>query len=133
MLRKFAVAGSSVFLGLAVVALVAFWLVLFSGLGSIQREHASKLLVFLAVLAVVEVLSLLFVIRLVVRASRAAHWGFGWFALAVCCFLFCANALSYVFTPVFGGFGAMFAGLVAFAATPKPRRSSSFAGRWLLP
>ena len=100
-MKRFVLAGARVFFGLTALAAVAWWLLLLRRASEFPSEHAGKASVLLAGFAVVQLLSLVLLIRLILQARSSLFLGFAWLALITSFLVLCANAL-YFFTPAIG-------------------------------
>jgi hypothetical protein len=115
-MKRLVLAGAAVFFGLTAIAAVSWWLLLIRRAFAFPTEHAGKMLIFLVVFAVVQLMSLLFVIRLILQARSFLLLGFAWLTLTTSFFVLCANAL-YFFTPAIGAPVVILVCSTAFLAT----------------
>ena len=112
--RSLALGSSGVFFVLAVIIATAFWWEAIRHVDRLPSEHVGKITIVLALFFVIQLLSLLFLGRLVSRAWRSPSAKLAWLALPIGVALAVANGLSYLFTPVLGGPLALVVLLVAF-------------------
>jgi hypothetical protein len=115
-MNNLALVGAGTLCGLTVILAGVWWVGFLRTLVPFPKgQEGISLVTFLVTYFAIQVGSVLFVWRLVVRAAGMQPPGRAWLALVSACALLLANTISWIFTPAVGGPATLLVLLVAMA------------------